>query len=132
MNDDLLPGVLGEIADVAGIPAALALADKVGGTRINIPARAQDDHWLVETVGREAADKICDYFRTLSAEHREAGARHIVIPLGATGPLAQARRTLITELESGTSARQAARKAGVSERTAFRMRAKLKEGRRAA
>lgn len=132
MNDDLLPGVLGEIADVAGIPAALALADKVGGTRINIPARAQDDHWLVETVGRKAADEICDYFRTLSAEHREAGARHIVIPLGATGPMAQARRVLITELENGTSARQAARKAGVSERTAFRMRAKLREGRKAA
>lgn len=87
MNDDLLPGVLGEIADVAGIPAALAIADQVGGTRINIPARAKDDHWLVQTVGREAADQICDYFRTLSAEHREAGARHIVIPLlwGAPG-----------------------------------------------
>lgn len=51
MNDDLLPSVLGEIADVAGIAAALAIADKVGGTRINIPARVQDDHWLVETVG---------------------------------------------------------------------------------
>jgi len=132
MHDLLLPGILGEIADVAGIPAALAIADQVGGTRINIPARAQDDHWLVATVGREAADQICDYFRTLSAEHREAGVRHVVIPMGGTGPMAQARRVLITELESGVSARQAARKAGVSERTAFRMRAKLREGKRAA
>ena len=58
MHDDLLPGILGEIADVAGIPAALAIADEVGGTRINIPARAGDDHWLVKTVGREAAETV--------------------------------------------------------------------------
>ncbi|GAB2205949.1 hypothetical protein ROS1_27650 [Roseibium sp. ROS1] len=90
------------------------------------------DHWLVKTVGGEATDQICECFRTLSAEHREAGVRHVVIPMGSTSPMAQARRVLITELENGVSARQAARKAGVSERTAFRMRAKLREGRRAA
>jgi transposase-like protein len=126
MPDELLPGLLGEIAEAAGISAALAMAERVGGTRVNIPARARDDHWLVEIVGRSAADKICDHFRTLSAELRESGARHIVIPRGSTSPMAKVRRKLICELESGASAREAARRVGVSERTAFRMRARLK------
>lgn len=126
MNDDLFPGLLGEIAEVAGDVAALAIAERVGGTRVSIPARANPDHWLVETVGSEAADKICDYFRTLSPDQREAGARHVIIPRGPAGCLAKARRRLAQELQSGTSAREAARRAGLSERAAFRMRAQIK------
>lgn len=123
---DALPGLLGEIAEVAGLSAALTIAETVGGTRVSIPARATDSHWLVETVGREAADKICNHFRTLSPEGREAGARHVIIPRGPAGCLAKARTRLAKELENGTSAREAARRAGLSERAAFRMRAKLR------
>lgn len=125
MSNDL-PGLLGEIAEVAGLAAALALAERVGGTRVTIPSRAGDDHWLVETVGREAADLICDHLRILAPDGREAGARHVQIPLGPTGLLANARVRLVKELEAGTSAREAARRVGMSERTAFRMRARLR------
>jgi hypothetical protein len=126
MSDDL-PGLLGEIAEVAGLAAALAIAERVGGTRVTIPSRAADDHWLVKLIGRDAADKICDHMRILSPEGREAGARHVVIPRGPTGYLAKARIRLAKELEAGTSAREAARKTGLSERTAFRMRARLRD-----
>lgn len=126
MSEDL-PGLLGEIEEVAGLAAALAIAERVGGTRVSIPARAPDGHWLVETVGREAADKICVHLRTLSPEGREAGARHVVIPRGPAGCLAKARIRLAKELENGTSAREAARRAGLSERAAWRMRKKLRE-----
>lgn len=124
---DELPGLLGEIAEIAGLSAALALAERVGGTRVTIPARAPDGHWLVKTVGREAADKICDHLRILAPDGREAGARHVVIPSGPAGCLAKARKRLVRELEAGTSAREAARRTGLSERTAFRMRARLRE-----
>jgi hypothetical protein len=125
MSDDL-PGLLGEIAEVAGLAAALAIAERVGGTRVTIPARADDDHWLVKTVGREAADRICNHLRILSPDGREAGARHVIIPRGPAGCMAKARLRLARELEAGTSAREAARRAGLHERSAFRMRAKIK------
>ncbi len=123
MNDEL-PGLLGDLARVAGLAPALAIAERVGGTQVSIPARAPDHHWLVETVGRDAADRICDYFRILTPEGRESGASHVIIPRGPTGCLAKARRRLARELDAGTSAREAARRAGVSERAAFRMRAR--------
>ncbi|MGS4886112.1 hypothetical protein [Roseibium sp. MB-4] len=124
---DQLPGLLGEIADITDIGVAMAIAERVGGTRVSIPARAPDGHWLVELVGRNAADKICDHFRILSPDGREAGARHVIIPRGPAGCLAKAHKRLAMELEAGTSAREAARRAGLSERAAFRMRARLRE-----
>ncbi|SOC26925.1 hypothetical protein [Stappia indica] len=128
MNDNSdLPGLLADIADVAGLDAAMTLAEAVGGTRVTIPARVPHDHWLVRTVGRKAAEAICNHFRTLSAEGREAGARHIVIPKGPAGCLDKARRRLAKELHNGASAREAARRAGLSERAAFRMRARMRE-----
>lgn len=81
----------------------------------------------MKTVGREAADLICKHLRTLSPEGREAGARHVVIPRGPAGCMAKARTRLARELEAGTSAREAARRAGSSERSAFRMRKKIRE-----
>jgi DNA-binding CsgD family transcriptional regulator len=122
-----LPGLLGEIAEVTDIGVAMAIAEQVGGTRVTIPARAPDGHWLVELVGRDAANKICDHFRTLSPEDRETGARHVIIPRGPAGCLAKAQRRLVKELEAGTSAREAARRAGLSERSAWRMRARLRD-----
>ncbi|MEP2707797.1 MAG: hypothetical protein ABJQ71_15215 [Roseibium sp.] len=124
---DELPGLLGEIAEVTDIGVAMAIAERVGGTRVSIPARAGDDHWLVETVGREATNTICNHFRIMSPEGREVGARHVIIPRGPAGCLAKARTRLAKELESGVSAREAARRAGLSERAAFRMRARLRE-----
>jgi hypothetical protein len=131
MSDDTeahegLPGLLAEIAEVAGLDAAMTLAEAVGGTRVTIPARASADHWLTTTVGPKAAEAICDHFRILSAEGREAGARHVVIPRGPAGCLEKARLRLARELDKGVSAREAARRAGLSERAAFRMRARMK------
>lgn len=130
MTPEDLPGYLGEIAEAAGVDAALALAKARGGTRIDIPARVTEGHWLVEVVGRKAADQICDYFRTLSAEHREAGVRHIVIPRGPVAIMKQAQKQLEQELLAGASPRAAARAAGLSERTAFRAQKRLRDKRK--
>ena len=48
-----LPGALAEIASVAGLVAALAIAEKWGGARAYFPARVSEGHWLVDLVGRE-------------------------------------------------------------------------------
>jgi len=108
-----LPTVLAEIADAAGIEAAISLARAYGGQTVYVPARPKPDHWLVDTVGLEAAGKICDLYRV-----RDGGAR-LLIPL--------ARPTLLAAaLARGASARSAAAAVGVHERTAFRMRSRMR------
>ena len=47
-----LPGILGEIAEVAGFKAALQVARAKGGTKAYFPVTPEDDHWLVKAVGR--------------------------------------------------------------------------------
>lgn len=119
-----LPEVLADIAEAAGLDAALKLAEHYGGTRRKIPAHAGDDHWLVQCVGRKAADSICALFRQ-GADARQSG-QEIVIPLGPTGTMRAARRRMINALEAGAPAREAARAAGMHERSAYRMRRRLK------
>ncbi|MBK5958797.1 hypothetical protein CCR97_11330 [Rhodoplanes elegans] len=116
MTYSWLPGLLAEIAEVAGLDAALALAAARGGTRVRIPAQADDDHWLVRCVGRKAADAICIHFR--QGSNRPRGV-YVEVPLGRT---ANARRVMAQALARGASAAEAARAAGMTERSAYRMR----------
>jgi hypothetical protein len=117
MRDDYhyLPGVLHEIATIAGLPAALALAEKYGGTRVHFPSRAPDGHWLEQLVGREAADKLCAHFRS-----RGRGGYSVEIPLGPKNFYMKARRLTVELKEQGVSGYETARRIGVSSRTVRR------------
>lgn len=53
-----LPGILGDIADVAGLDAALKLARARGGTAMKISGRAGGA--LAQIVGDDAATKIAE------------------------------------------------------------------------
>jgi hypothetical protein len=114
MRDDYhyLPGVLHEIATLAGLPAALALAEKFGGTRVHFPGRAPDGHWLVELVGREAADKLCAHFRS-----RGRGGYAVEIPLGPKNFYMKARKLAVELHTQGVSGYETARRIGVSSRS---------------
>jgi len=106
-----LPGVLAEIAEVAGLPAALAIAEKCGGTRAYFPGRAPEGHWLTELVGREAANKICSHFSARGGGMREE------IPLGPKNFYARARRQALALQAEGVSTSEIARRIGVSQRS---------------
>jgi hypothetical protein len=119
-----LPEVLAEIAEVAGLDAALKLAESHGGTRKRFPAEMpKGRHWLSECVGAVAAAQICAYFRQGSGSGRFRGV-YLLIPRGPTGTIAVARRRMAQALEEGKSAAEAARLAGMTERTAYRARAR--------
>jgi hypothetical protein len=121
-----LPGVLGEIAAVAGDAAALNLAARVGGTRVYIPARVDDSHWLTECVGRRAADQICKHF----AIDGRRGQR-LDVPLAA-GTYSQVKRMIakrVHELDrKHMSSRAIARAVGVTQRTVHKHRAAHRGG----
>lgn len=124
---DGLPAILREIAEAAGIEAAMALVADYGGTEVYLPHRPGPEHWLVVCVGRKAAEKICRHFAVNDADGRPVGNYRLTVPLAGTGVTAGARRRLIRELRGGATVVAAARKAGLHERTAWRYKAKLQD-----
>lgn len=105
-----LPPLLNEIADVAGVVAAVAIAEARGGTRVHFPARAPDGHWLVELVGREAADKLCAHFQ-IDARR----GNRVDVPLGPKNFYARARR-LALEMRDEKSVTEISLELGVTDR----------------
>lgn len=122
LEDDAqyLPGVLFEIAQIAGEDAALAVAAAVGGTRAYFPGKVGTDHWLAVAVGLEAAQKIC---RELVAGQT---GLEIGVPLGPSGTRSTTAQIIAKAFEDGEIVANAARLARVDERTVRRHFAKLK------
>lgn len=118
-----LPALLGQIATIAGEPAAVKIAARAGGTRVYIPKHAADDHWLVETVGRERADAVC----------RELGGARYDVPLGVSGSYQGQRRERARQVhaldKAGKSSREIARAVGLTQRAVHAQRA-VHRGRR--
>jgi hypothetical protein len=125
-----------EIAEVIGATAALTLFRAKGGGRITVPAKAPDGHWLVELIGREAADRLCAHYRQGTPGERMRGAE-IDLPRGPTGVIGEiaptiqrARRIMAQALAEGESADEAARRSGLTRRAAYRMRQRIKAPRK--
>jgi hypothetical protein len=74
-----LPGILAEIADIAGEDAALAVAAARGGTQVYIPPSPDRDHWLSRLVGQQAARAIADRLTC------GVGGMRVDLPLGPKG-----------------------------------------------
>ena len=117
-----LPGLLSEIAEVAGLEAALQIAEARGGNRVYIPERAPDNHWLVQTVGREAADAICAHFAVPSGIEIE-------LPCGPVGRQGNYERRLHEMILAGKTSTEITRTLGISRRTVHRHRRRLRDGR---
>jgi hypothetical protein len=116
-----LPPLLSEIAEVAGLSAALTLADARGGNRVYFPAppHLREEHPLVKIVGREAAMKICEHFAKL-------GGIELEVPRGPTGSRADQTRLLAQLIEEGVPSGIITRRLGISRRTVARHRARMR------
>ena len=119
-----LPGLLQEIAEVAGEDAALKVAAAVGGTRQYIPGSLGDEHWLIDALGRAKAEAVCQHFSHVDEEGRPSG-QHWQIPLGPVANDKVRRRRMAQALAKGASARDAAQSVGAHERTAWRVKARM-------
>ena len=120
-----LPGILAEIAAVAGEDAALAIAAARGGTQVYIPPDPARDHWLSLLVGHRMAVAI--------AERLTCGidvGRRVELPLGPTGSAAQARAKVDHLIRDGhLSERDIARATGYTTRGVRLRAAKIRDDR---
>lgn len=116
-----LPGVLREVAEVAGVDAALRIADLRGGARVTIPSRVTPDCWLSLAVGKDKAQALSRHFTSgyTSIE--------ILVPLGPTGARAEQARAIERLLNEGLSGGQIARQLRISDRTVTRHKLRLRE-----
>lgn len=115
---DGLPPLLAEIAEIAGLEAALAMAEARGGQKIYIPSpdRVGPTHWLAETVGLDAARKLGARF----------GSNLIEIPFGPAASVHRLRRRIARMIEAGASSNTIAAACGVTFRTVTRHRARAR------
>jgi hypothetical protein len=56
---DRLPSRVADLAQVIGLPAALALVEAYGGRSIWVPKKASEQHWLAELIGMDAFASLC-------------------------------------------------------------------------
>lgn len=119
-----LPGVLAEIAEVAGETAALMISAKHGGRRVYIPSvkRMHKAQWLMECVGVDLAKKICAHFEV------NGGGQPIDVPLHVGGTYKQFVRSVAQRVHhldrEGKSSAEISRQLGLTQRTVHRHRAK--------
>ena len=118
-----LPGILAEIADVAGVEAALAIAEARGGTQIYVPPNPSVNHWLCQLIGPEKAQKVCDQLTA------GVGPLRVDLPLGPMSKYNQMRaadQAVIDQMIADQrSERDIALSTRYSERSVRRRRAKL-------
>jgi DNA-binding NarL/FixJ family response regulator len=117
-----LPKLLAEIAEVAGLGAALLVAREKGGGRASFPAMAQvaPGNWLHDLVGEEAALKIADRFTS-------RGSIELEVPLGPEGARSRSRDALYRMIAEGKSSGEIARVLRITRRTVVRNRRRLRE-----
>ena len=120
MSYSWLPPVLAEIADIAGLDAAMALAEARGGQRVFIPASAGPDHWLVRTVGETAASLICEHYRG------GTNGETIDVPAGPASSYRKQARKIRQMIDGGASSNEIVRATGLVFRTVTRHRARAR------
>lgn len=113
-----LAAVYREIAERAGLDAALRLARARGGQRISVPSKPNGAPWLIEAMGAEGAKALCDLY----------GGAMLDLPadpVGGEGQKARVRRVKQAILD-GKSANEIAAAHDITRRAVFFTKAKMK------
>lgn len=108
-------GRMAEIADAAGVAAALQLVRELGGREIKLSAKT--DGKLARIVGAEAARKIV----------AALGNEKITVPMAHLRGQRGRREAAARMLDEGASISQVAGAVDVHERTVFRVKAETKK-----
>jgi len=109
-----------QIAEGAGLEAALGLARARGGLRISVPRNPRAAPWLTQAMGEQGAALLCSLY----------GGELIDLPadpVSGNGQNARVRRIREALREGALSANEIASMAAVTRRAVFVNKAKLRE-----
>lgn len=105
-----------ELAVLIGVAATVALAERLGGTRLYVPARFKERHRLASIIGCDAAKALCETFgatvirvplsRDLRAQHYRAQGYSVAAIALRLGLTESGVRGLFKRLERQGSAQQ--------------------------
>jgi DNA-binding NarL/FixJ family response regulator len=100
------------LQEIIGRDATENLLKAAGGTRVYIPAKLPDEHWLIEAIGLSAA-------KTLSLELSVQGRRgaELNLPLGSNTTTERLRALIVDLHKKKHSANQIALRLGITDRT---------------
>ena len=118
---DGLPALMAEIAEVAGVEAAITICDRYGGNRVYIPRYAPDHHWLVHCVGRVAANALCQHFAV------DTTGIELELPTGSALNKAQRRARLERMIAEGYRSPEITRRLGVTRRWVTHVKGELRK-----
>lgn len=104
------------LRQICGDGPTMQLLSAKGGTRIYVPGRLTDDHWLIGLVGLEAAQALVKHLTS------DGNGCKVELPLGQHGQFGQYRRRLVAAVAEGASDNDVARRVGVTGRTVRRER----------
>jgi len=112
-----LPGILADIAEAAGNAVALRLARAVGGTEITVAKNPKPGSRITKLVGLEAARRIAN----------TVGYGRMLIPMANLRGQGHRREVMAKVMGAGGSNTQAALAGDSHERTARRLRKRIRE-----
>ncbi len=117
-----LPGQAGEIEEVIGLDAAVALIKARGGLTVEVPSSRAENTALARIVGAEACQKMIDYY----------GPGRLPIPMaGIVGRAARDRALkarAMKMIDAGASNAQIVMACGLSRRTVQNYRREIERG----
>lgn len=116
---DDLPEVLRLVAEATSFACAMKLAQACGGTRVYIPARPKEHHWLVKLLGQSDATRVAEALVPAQS------GMDILIPMGSHASLAAKHRRAACLIDNGHSKRETARAVGLHQRSVERLAARM-------
>lgn len=120
IDANLLPPILQEIVELIGLEKTTVLVKARGGVRLYVPkTQMNDDHDLVQLLGREAAESL---------QPRFGGDEHFDLPRGERA-LRAVKHAEIKRTRRDSSVRDAALEHGLTERGVRKICGKLKDDR---
>lgn len=111
-----LPESAQELANVIGLTGALALLALLGGVRLSVPKRFNDDHWIVEAIGPEPARKLMAYY----------GGEDVELPTCIGAGRAIRNANILSDSKQGMSGAALALKYGMTGRSVRKILAQFK------
>ena len=112
-----LPAIYRELAERAGLEAALGLAAAKGGTRVYVPLDARIAPWMVEAMGNAGAAAFVKLY----------GGEAIDLPTNPVGGQKERVRAIRKALAEGESANAVAARFRSSRRHMFWHKARMRE-----